>query len=313
MARILVTGVTGQIGSFVAEQLLRGGHEVLGSTAPDGVALPPDVRGCGLLTAESVDAVVDACGKLDAVVHLAGFSSAAASWEHPVETFAANASMTAAFVARLAPTKSVVFVHASSAEIFGRAAAPMQNEMTPIAPISPYGVSKAAAHMMVRVGREGYRAPMSNLVFFLGESERRPPTFVFRKITRGLAAVKLGLAKDVALGDTSIVRDFSHARDLADAAVRLALGAPPGDYVCGSGEGHAIHEIATAACALLDLDPSRVLRRDPSLVRPVDVRSLVGDAARLRATGWRPSLSFHELVATLTEFDLASLRGEQKA
>jgi GDPmannose 4,6-dehydratase len=308
MARILVTGVTGQIGRLCADRLVAGGHEVLGATSPPDAPLPAGVTRAGPALAPATAApLLEACGRLDAVIHLAGSSSVGRSWEQPVETMDTNATLTAALVHALRGGKTRL-VHASSAEIFGRAAAPLLDEDTPLAPVSPYGVSKAAAHLLVRLGREAHGAPMTNLVLFVGESEHRAPGFVFRKITRGLAAVALGRADHVLLGDTSVRRDFCHAGDFAAAFALLALGGPPGDYVCASGEGHTVREVAETACALLGLDPARALREDPGLRRPADIPSLVGDSRRLRALGWAPTLSFPALVHRLVEHDLAELR-----
>jgi GDPmannose 4,6-dehydratase len=255
--------------------------------------------------------VLAAAGRLDAVIHLAGQSSVAASWKAPLETFDVNARLATALIYEVAKHEGVALVHASSAEIFGGATTATQNEGTPIAPVSPYGVAKAAAHASVRVARDALRAPMSNLIY-LGESERRAPTFVFRKITRGLAAVALGRVQHLSLGNTSIVRDFCHADDLTAAACLLALGATPGDYICASGEGHSIAEVAHAVCGVLGLDPDQVLRTDPSLYRSADAPSLVGDASRLRALGWKPAVGFSDLVERIARFDLAALRDESQ-
>ncbi len=312
MARILITGVTGQIGSYTAEMLLADGHEVLGVVGPDGVPLPPRVIACAPpLTPERVGALLEDAGALDAVIHLAARSSVAASWSDPVATFDANARLTATLVFLLARRPNVRFVHASSAEIFGDAASPIQDESTPIAPISPYAVAKAAGHMAVQVARSGMGARASNLIFYLGESPRRAPSFVFRKITRTLAAIACGDAEHLTLGNTRVVRDFCHARDLARAATMLALGHDPGDYVCASGEGHSILDVAHAACALAGLDPSTTLRIDPELVRANDVLSLVGDPKKLRALGWRPSVDFNQLVKEVFMHDLAAHKAKR--
>jgi GDPmannose 4,6-dehydratase len=225
-------------------------------------------------------------------------------------TFDANARTTAA-LAYAACARGIAFVNASSAEIFGCAKQPVQDESTPIAPVSPYGAAKAAAHTVVRLTREEMGASATNLVFFLGESARRAEQFVFRKITRGLARVKLGRAEYLTLGNTAAVRDFCHAGDFARAAEMFALGAPPGDYVCASGEAHSIAEIASTCCELFELDASKVLRTDPSLFRRADVPRLVGDASRLRALGWAPTLSFQALVRTIAEHDLVEARQEE--
>ncbi len=305
MARILVTGVTGQIGSYVAELLLEAGHGVVGLAGLEGVPVPAGVVACStVLTAEGAPELLEEAGELDAVIHLAGRSSVAASWQDPVGTFDTNARMTVALLFAVAKRKGVRFVHASSAEVFGNSKAPVQNEATPIAPISPYAVAKAAAHMAVQVARSGLGVPASNVIFYLGESPRRAPSFVFRKITKTLAAVTMGRGENLVLGNTSVVRDFCHARDLARAAVMLALGGEAGDYVCASGEGHSILDVAHVACELAGVDPGKVLRFDPALVRPNDIASLVGDASKLRARGWAPAVGFRDLVKEVYLHDL---------
>jgi GDPmannose 4,6-dehydratase len=307
MPRLLVTGVTGQIGSYLAEALLSAGHQVCGIGGPDDARLPEGVQPVrGSL--DRVEALLDENGALDSVVHLGGQSSVSVSWQDPMVTFDVNARLSAALVFAAARRK-LRFVQASSAEIFGNAAGPIQDETTPIAPLSPYAVAKASAHLTTRLAREGFGIPASNLIFYLGESPRRPPTFVFRKITRTVAAIVAGQANELVLGNTAVVRDFSHARDLAAAAMRLALGAPPGDYVCASGEGHSVLDVATTACAIAGVDP-RIIRTDPSLLRPNEVQSLVGDSGRLRSLGWRPTVGFEALVREILEYDLASLRSK---
>lgn len=308
MARVLVTGVAGQIGSFVADRLLAGGHVVLGVDrgAPRQAAVQMQP---GPLAADEVDALLDGCGHLDAIVHLAGNTSVGESWAAPMATFDANARTTAA-LAFAASVRQVTFVNASSAEIFGASTHAMQNEDTPIAPVSPYGVAKAAGHAVVKLTREEMGARATNLVFYLGESVRRAETFVFRKITRGLARVKLGRAASISLGNTAVVRDFLPADDLARAAEMFALGAAPGDYVVGSGTGHAVAEIASTCCELFGLDAATVVRSDPSLFRRADIPRLVGDATKLRALGWAPSLEFRALVQSIAEHDLEVARRE---
>jgi GDPmannose 4,6-dehydratase len=309
MARVLITGVTGQVGSYVAERLVASGHDVLGVAWPVDSTMPEGVTRCpSALTPETSSRVIDECGRLDAVIHLAGVSSVAESWRDPLSAFDSNARLTVALVQAVASRKTVRFVHASSAEIFGRADEPVQTELTPLRPVTPYGVSKAAAHMFVKLGREALHAPMTNLILYLAESERRPPHFVFRKITRGLAAVYLGKAKTLGLCDTSVVRDFSHASDIAAAIVKVALGDFADDYICASGEPHSIRDVATTACEVLGLDPLAVLRTDPAFLRPADIPSLVGDSSRLRALGWAPTIGFQKLVQRILEHDVSQLR-----
>jgi GDPmannose 4,6-dehydratase len=309
MARILVTGFSGQIGSYLVEQLLADGHDVIGIGSPSDVFRGEVKPAKGSL--DRVDSLLDENGALDAVVHLAARSSVSASWADPMGTFDTNARMAAA-VAYGAAKRRLRLVHASSAEIFGNAASPVQDETTPISPISPYAVAKASAHLAVQLAREGFGAPASNLIFYLGESPRRASFFVFRKITGTVAAIAAGAASELVLGSTSVVRDFCHARDLASAARMLALGAPAGDYICASGEGHSILDVATLACKIAGV-PSSVIRANaPSLVRPNDVQSLIGDSRRLRTLGWRPSVGFEELVREVLEYD-TSLRSSARA
>jgi GDPmannose 4,6-dehydratase len=305
MARVLVTGVTGQIGSYAAELLLAEGHVVMGLAGLEGVPVPTGVIPCStVLGAESAPQLLDEAGDIDAVIHLAGRSSVAASWQDPVGTFDANARLTVALLFAVAKREGVRFVHASSAEIFGNARTPVQNEATPIAPISPYAVAKAAAHMAVQVARGGLGVRASNVVFYLGESPRRAPSFVFRKITKTIAAISEGREEHLVLGNTAVIRDFCHARDLARAAVMLALGSEAGDYVCASGQGHSILDVAHVACELAGVDPEKTLRFDAALIRPNDIASLVGDAAKLRARGWAPTVGFRDLVKEVYEHDL---------
>jgi GDPmannose 4,6-dehydratase len=277
---------------------------------------PPRVAVSGIdhrtlaLTAETVEPLLESCGPLDAIVHLAGNSSVGESWSALMETFDATARTTAA-LAFQASARGIAFVNPSSAEIFGASTAAQQTETTPIAPISPYGVAKAAGHLAVRLTRDAMGARATNLIFFPGESTRRKPQFVCRKITRGLAAVKLGRKDHIVLGDTSVVRDFCYADDFARAAEMFALGGPPGDYVCASGEAHQVSEIATECCELFGLDPAKVLRSDRSLFRAADSPLLVGDASKLRALGWAPSMTFRQLVRMIAEEDLSLVRQEE--
>jgi GDPmannose 4,6-dehydratase len=311
MPRILVTGVNGQIGSYLAELLVSHGHEVLGIGWPYNAPYPAGVVRCeGELNAEGSEALLAACGRLHAVVHLAGMSSVSQSWKDPLECFDANARFTMALAQHLGQWPGTHLVHASSAEIFGKAASDVLHEDTPISPVTPYGVSKAAAHMAVRMWREARQAPMSNMILLPAESERRALHFVFRKITRGLAAVRLGLSDHLALGDTSVVRDFLHAQDAAAAIARVAVQGPPGDYVVCSGEGHSVREVAETACEILGLDPATVLRTDLALLRLADVPRMVGDNSRLRALGWAPTLGFRQLIQRILDHDVSELRAE---
>lgn len=303
-ARVLVTGVRGQIGSYLAEQLLAEGHEVVGLTRMPSDVLPPGVeRARGSLEGDAAE-LLDRNGALTAVVHLASSTSMAETWKQPMQTFELNGRVAVA-LAFAACERKLRVVHASSAEIFGRASTPVQSETTPIDPISPYGVAKAAAHHAIRFGRRERAAPLSNLIFYLAESPRRRPDFVMRKITRTIALIAAGREERLMLGNTSAVRDFSHAKDFASAAKLLALGATPGDYVCASGSGHSVQEIVEVACRFAGVDPREHVGVDPAFLRPNDIPSLVGDNRALRAQGWAPTVDFEGLVGELLEYEAA--------
>jgi|SRR5580658_5650973 GDPmannose 4,6-dehydratase len=309
MQRILITGVGGQVGSYLAETLSEQGHQVVGLTSKPDRQLPAGVeRARGSLDSNGIDELLDGNGTLGAVVHLASVTSMVQSWEQPWLTFDLNgrAGVQLAFALQRRP--GLRLVHASSAEIFGRATAPIQDEATPINPVSPYGVAKASAHMAVRFVRQAYGAAASNLIVYMTESPRRRPTFVLRKITRSVAAVVCGDSQQLELGNTDAVRDFSHARDVATAAALLALGSAPGDYVCASGEGRSIRELAESACRVAGLNPEGRVRVNPTLLRPNDIPSLVGDPRTLRAIGWRPTVTFDALLREVFEHDLREYR-----
>jgi GDPmannose 4,6-dehydratase len=304
MARVLITGVGGQVGSYLAEALVAEGHAVVGLASSPERPIPEGVaRANGSLEPGGIDALLDDNGALTAVVHMASLTSMVASWEVPLRTFDVNGRAGVALAYGIARRTGVRYVHASSAEIFGRAANAVQDEATPIAPVSPYGIAKAAAHMAVRFARETMGAPESNLILYLAESPRRRETFVVRKVARTVAAIARGEVDHIALGNVDAIRDFSHARDVADAAKVLALGATPGDYVCASGVGRSIRDVVDTACRLAGIDATGRVRIDPAFFRPNDIPSLVGDPRALRSLGWRPKTTFDALMTELFEHD----------
>ena len=307
--RVLVTGVSGQVGSYLADMLVAEGHAVVGLASAPDKPLPEHVeRARGSLAPAGIEELLDANGDLTALVHLASVTSMVQSWEQPQITFDLNGRAGVELAFALARRPRLRLVHASSAEIFGRARAPVQDESTPIDPVSPYGIAKAAAHMAVRLVRQTHGAAASNLILYMTESPRRRPTFVMRRITRAVAAIVCGDAQDIVLGNTEAVRDFIHARDVAVAAKLLAEGAPAGDYVCSLGEGHSIRELAEAVCRVAGLDPAGRVRTDPALYRPNDIPSLVGDPRSLRAHGWSPAVTFEGLLKEVFEHDLEAYR-----
>ncbi len=310
MARVLVTGATGQIGSYLAELLVAEGHEVVGIGSPTSTrALPAGTaRARGAWTERDLDTLLFDNGALDAVVLLGAITDIPRSWEAPEECFDVCGRLPAFAATRLARrTPRVRLVHASSSNVFGVAKTKVQDEDTPIAPVSPYGVAKAAGQLGVTLARTGMGLLASNLVYFQAVSPRCPERLVVRKITRGVASVVRGKTKRFTLGTTHIVRDVAHARDFARAARLLALEGAPGDYVCASGEGRSIAEMARVACAIAGLDAADCIEEETGYHRPNDIPSLVGDVRKLRAIGWRPEVTFEALVRECLEHDLAAL------
>lgn len=311
MRRVLVTGVTGQDGGYLAERLVAEGSEVHG-LVHDGdqhaAALrertPEVVLHQGDLTdSDSLKRVVDAV-QPDEVYNLAGVSSVALSWQEPVLT----ADVTALGVARLLAVldgSSVRFVQASSAEVFGDATEVPQTEATPLRPTSPYGVAKVFAHQLVGLHRaQGMHAV--SLVLYNHESPRRPLTFVTRKITHTVARIAAGLEQELVLGNVTARRDWGWAPDYVDAMVRAARAEKPDDFVIATGEAHSVEELALAAFARVGLEPR--IRVDESLVRPGDPALLVGDATKAREQlGWAPTVGFEEIVGRMVDADLAAL------
>jgi GDPmannose 4,6-dehydratase len=314
--RALITGLTGQDGSFLAEQLLDDGHEVTGLIRGGPAALDSaahlrdrvDLIGGDLLEPDSLVAAVREVVP-DELYHLAAPTFVPASWEDPAHTVAAIAAGTATLlsaVKRHSPHTRVLV--AGSGEMFGDAPESPQREETPCRPRTPYAVAKLAAHQLVGLIREHAEVFACSAILYNHESERRPANFVTRKITRAVAAIKLGLAEELTLGDTTAIRDWSFAPDVMRGC-RLMLGqTSPGDYILASGVGHTVQEFLDAAFAHAGLDPARYVRTDPDLARGPERTHRVGDSTRARTQlGWRPTLNFEQLVARMVDADLAEL------
>ena len=313
--RALITGIGGQDGSFLAELLLDRGYEVFGTTTgpPDGVAgelIPLDLT-------DPADArrVVREL-RPDETYHLASTSFVPASWEDPAGTTSFAVASAAALLDALRrehPTGR--FLNAASAEIFGAPREAPQSEETPVAPITPYGAGKAAAHFLTGAFRNGYGLHACSGILFNHESERRPAEFVTRKVCRAAAAIKLGLEHELRLGDLSARRDWGYAADYVRAMWLMLQADEPDDYVVATGEAHSVEELVAAAFGHVGLDWRDHVRHDESLTRgAADAPLLVGDPAKIRRRlGWEPEVRFDELVRRLVDADLASLSGEAAA
>lgn len=314
MPAALVTGVTGQDGSYLAERLLGEGWQVHGlvraSVDPDEHPLPDgvrahrgDLRDPGLWPG-LLDAV-----RPDVVYHLAGLTSVGRSWAEPLAT--AETTGLAAVRLQVAVEEAgragreVRLLQASSAEMFAGSGVVPQTEDTPIRPLSPYGAAKAYAHLSARVYRER-GIWVSTAILYNHESPRRPPAFVTRKITSGVAAIAQGRAEHLTLGNLDVRRDWGWAPDYVDAMIRIMAHPDPDDYIVATGESHTVADFAAAAFGAAGIDDWRAhVRVDPALVRPNDEAELRGDATRARSRlGWQPTVRFREVVARLVAADL---------
>lgn len=315
MVTALVTGITGQDGSYLAELLLQQGHAVHGYVRPDDdrtadlLELCPDVTiHTGELDDQSgLRQVFERVGP-DEIYHLAGASSVAQSWERPLLTQRVNAAATGVLldtVWRWAQESGQIprLIHASSSEVFGTPATALQNEDTPIRPTSPYGATKAYAQLLVGVYRaRGLHA--CNAILFNHESPRRPPTFVTRKITQAAADIAAGRADRLVIGNLDARRDWGWAPDYVAAMVAAVRHRDPDDYVVATGESHSVREFVAAAFGHVGLHWPDFVHTDPALLRPTDPAEQRGDSRRARdVLNWSPSVGFAELVSRMVDAD----------
>lgn len=309
--RALITGATGQDGSYLAELLLSKGYEVVGvgrdpGRMPDGVR---GVQGDLLDPATLVRAVAEVAP--DELYHLAAPTFVPASWEDPAQTLAAIAGATGTLLlgAHRAVPEARVFV-ATSSEIFGDAGESPQTERSPTRPHSPYGIAKLAAHQLVGVLRARLGGFFVSGITFNHESPRRPERFLPRKVTRGAAAIALGLQDELELGDLGAVRDWSHAADVMRGAWLSLQAEQASDYVFASGVGRTVGDLVAAAFDAAQVpEERRVVAVNPAFVRPPEATAPVGDPSHARAAlGWEPEISFEALIAEMVSADLEELR-----
>jgi GDPmannose 4,6-dehydratase len=312
--RALVTGIGGQDGSYLAELLLGHGYQVFGTALSSPEGLPEQVELVELELTDR-DAVAAAIRKLepDETYHLASVSFVPASWEDPVGTSSFAAASAAALLDGLRSTHAGGrFLNAASAEIFGVPRETPQTEETPVAPITPYGAGKAFAHFLTGAFRRRYGLHASSAILFNHESERRPEQFLTRKVSRGAAAISLGLERELRLGDLNARRDWGHAADYVRAMGLMLQADEPGDYVVATGESHTVEEFVAVAFEHVGLDWREHVRYDESLSRGAsDAPTLVGDSSKIRTRlGWEPVIRFEALVKMLVETDLEELRAQ---
>jgi GDPmannose 4,6-dehydratase len=314
----LITGLTGQDGSFLAELLLEKGYSVAGlhRGAPEQPLGASEhlrgqvelVRG-DVLEPDALRAAVERVRPLE-IYHLAAPSFVPDSWERPAQTMSAIVGSTAAILeaVRDIDRRMRVYVPASGS-IFGDAGASPQREDTPCRPQTPYAIAKLAGHQLVGALRSEDALHACSGIVYNHESERRPERFVTRRISRGAAAIALGLKRELMLGDLDAVRDWSFAGDIMRGAWLMLQQEEPDDYILASGVPRTVAELARTAFACVDLDAERYLRVDPSLVRSAESTVSVGDPGKARERlGWEPQVSFAELVERMVRADLRSLQ-----
>jgi len=314
----LITGVTGQDGSYLAELLLERGYRVVGMTRRTSTDVHERISHIvddiefvsgDLLDQSSITGIV-ARVEPDEIYNLAAQSFVPASWDQPVLTGEFTAlGVTRVLEAVRATNPKIRFYQASSSEMFGKVQAVPQNESTPFHPRSPYGVAKVYGHWITINYRESYGIYACSGILFNHESERRGREFVTRKISDGVARIKLGLAKELRLGNLDAQRDWGHARDYVRAMYLMLQQAEPDDFVIATGVTHSVRDFVRVAFGAVGLDWERYVVVDPRFYRPAEVDALIGDASKAhRVLGWAPETSFEDLVASMVEADLARLQ-----
>ena len=314
----LITGVTGQDGSYLAEFLLDKGYRVVGMVRRTSTINFDRIRhiqnDIEIAQGDLLDqmSLVDLLNEFqpDEVYNLAAQSFVPISWKQPVLT----GEFTALGVTRMLDAIRTVnpkikFYQASSSEMFGKVQEVPQNEKTPFYPRSPYGVAKVYGHWITVNYRESYHLFACSGVLFNHESPRRGLEFVTHKVTHGVAKIKLGLAKELRLGNLEARRDWGFAGDYVKAMWRMLQQPQPDDYVVASGETHSVAELCDMAFGHVDLSYRDYVVQDPKYFRPVEVDLLVGDASKAgRVLGWEPSMTFTELIQMMVEADLEAIK-----
>jgi GDPmannose 4,6-dehydratase len=321
--RALITGITGQDGSYLAELLLEKGYDVFGVTRRSSTnsfdRIEHIIDRITLLSGDLLDehSLVAAVreSQPDEIYNLAAQSFVPTSWSQAVLT----AEFTAVGVTRVLEAIRAVkpdarFYQASSSEMFGKVIETPQTEKTPFYPRSPYGVAKVYGHWITVNYRESYGLFACSGILFNHESARRGLEFVTRKVSDGVARIKLGLAKELRMGNLDAQRDWGYAPDYVRAMWLMLQQPDADDYVISTGRTHSVQQLVETAFGHVGLDWHEHVVIDPKFIRPAEVDMLIGDATKARTKlGWEPQVTFEELVAIMVDTDLARLKQQHRA
>lgn len=314
----LITGITGQDGSYLAEFLLSKGYKVCGLVRRSSVQKYDNIAHikdkielvqADLTDQNSLNFVIKEV-KPDEVYNLAAQSFVPTSWNQPLLT----ADVTALGVVRMLEAIRIInpkikFYQASSSEMFGKVRETPQTEKTPFHPRSPYGVAKVYGHFITVNYRESYNIFACSGILFNHESPRRGLEFVTRKVTNGVARIKFGLQKELFMGNLDARRDWGYAGDYVEAMWLMLQQENPEDYVVGTGECHSIRDLLEIAFSYVGLNYKDYVKQDPKFIRPAEVDLLRADASKsLTTLGWKPKVGFKELIQMMVDNDLALLQ-----
>ena len=318
--RAIITGITGQDGSYLAELLLDKGYHVVGvvrrSSAPNVSRIEHlldriELRPADLLDQLSLIRLIEAVHP-DELYNLAAMSFVPASWDQPMLTGEFNAQGVTRVLEAIRTVDSRIRLYqASSSEMFGKVREVPQTELTPFYPRSPYGVSKVYGHYITVNYRESYGLFACSGILFNHESPRRGLEFVTRKVTYGVARIKLGLARTLSLGTLDAHRDWGFAGDYVRAMWLMLQQPEADDYVVATGVAHSVRDLVTTAFGHAGLNWEDHVRLDPALLRPAEVEHLIGDATKARMQlGWSPDVDFRGLIGMMVDADIARLKKE---
>lgn len=321
MSNVLITGISGQDGSYLAEMLLEQGHTVSGlirrhsdfdsqtqrlqHIQKDIQFMYGDITDCASISAAVLKS------QPDVIYNLAAQSDVKISFLHPVHTTLTNAVGVQNLLEAVKTINPTIKIYqASSSEMYGNSTDSdgFQRETTPMNPVSPYGCAKLFAHNICKAYRESYDMYIVNGILFNHESPRRGTNFLSNKVVKEAVKISRGLSDNLPLGNLESTRDWGHAKDYVKAMVSMMEQNVPDDYVCATGVSHSIRELVSYVFQALELDYTQYVTQDPAYYRETDIHMLRGDSSHLRAaTGWRPNYTYHSMLDEMIEYWLTNL------